>query len=522
MTTPFASQVKSAVAVARAGLLAERPDRLARAAVALLPWGATLAGGLAAATARYPMATAIRDDLGDLSYASLWVSSDNLARGLAERGIGRGTVVGILARNHRGFVRSMVGASKLGADLVFLNTGFAGPQLADVVIHEGIEAILYDDEFAPLVEESGVSLAVSESEMSELAASWSLRPSWPQRHQGAMVILTSGTTGRPKGARRSGLRGASTAGAIFDIIPARARDTVAITAPLFHAWGLSNLGIALALSATVLLRRAFDPEVVLEDISRHRADGLIVVPVLLQRVVNLSTEVFDDYDTSSLRYIASSGSALGGPLATAAMNRFGPIVHNIYGSTEVALAAAAGPDDLLAAPTTAGKPPLGTTLRVVTEDGRDARPGESGRVFVANAAGFDGYTGGGTKEALDGLMATGDVGHLDEDGRLFIDGRDDDMIVSGGENVYPAEIEELLAGHPGIEDAAVVGVEDAEYGTRLKALVVRAPQAKVNESDVRAYVRSHLARYKVPREVVFVDEVPRTTTGKLRRADLPR
>ncbi|MGI8493494.1 MAG: AMP-binding protein [Acidimicrobiales bacterium] len=520
MPTGISSPLGAALAVARAAIIPERPDRLARAALAALPWGATLAGGVAAASARYPLAVAVKDDLGEVSYASLWMSSGALARGLHDRGIGTGSVVGILARNHRGFVRSLVAASRLGADIVYLNTGFAGPQLASVSEREGVTAILHDDEFTDLVADCKANCRISETEMSEMAANWSLWLQAPPRHQGATVILTSGTTGTPKGARREGVKGASTAGAVFEAIPFRARDTVVIGAPLFHAWGLSNLAIALTLSCTVTLQRNFDPEATLAAVAEQRADGLVLVPVLLQRLLSLNPAALDASDTSSLRYIASSGSALGASLAGAAMERFGPVLYNVYGSTEVALATIAGPADLQDAPATAGRPLPGIAVRVLEADGQDAPPGVVGRVFVGNPGQFEGYTGGGSKETVDGLMSIGDVGHFDDQGRLFIDGRDDDMIVSGGENVYPAEIEELLVGHPDITDAAVTAVADEEFGQRLRAIVVLRAGATLDESAVKDFVRSNLARYKVPREVVFAESVPRTTTGKLRRGEL--
>jgi fatty-acyl-CoA synthase len=228
------------------------------------------------------------------------------------------------------------------------------------------------------------------------------------------------------------------------------------------------------------------------------------------------------HDTSALRYIASSGSALGSSLTIDAIERFGPVLYNTYGSTEVSLATIAGPDELARQPSTAGRVVVGSVVRIVDDEGRDVPPGETGRIFVGNDAGFDGYTDGANKERLGGLVSTGDVGHM-SDGLLFVDGRDDDMIVSGGENVFPGEVEECIASMVGVVEAAVVGIDDDDYGQRLAAFVVRESTArarKVTKQAVREHVRSHLARYKVPRDVTFVAELPRTTTGKVRRRDL--
>jgi fatty-acyl-CoA synthase len=202
------------------------------------------------------------------------------------------------------------------------------------------------------------------------------------------------------------------------------------------------------------------------------------------------------------------------------MKAFGPVVYNLYGSTEVAYATIATPEDLRAEPGTAGKVVRGSVVKLFDEDGREVPEGETGRIFVGNLGQFEGYTGGGSKEMIQGLMSSGDVGHFDEEGRLFIDGRDDEMIVSGGENVFPAEVEELLSSHETICEAAVIGVDDEQFGQRLKAFVVTREGADLSEDQVKGYVKENLARYKVPREVVFLDELPRNATGKVLKREL--
>lgn len=513
------SPVESLSALGRAALRFERPDRLPRAMAALALTGPTLAGGIAAAAARYPQADAVIDDDGALTYARLWRLSDGVARALRRVGVGEDSVVGLLHRNHRGFVISLLAAAKVGADIVYLNTGFAGPQLADVVEHEGIDVLLHDDEYASTIP-AGVAHSWSTAELRPLGRAHSLIPLVPSRRAGRTVILTSGTTGRPKGAQRSGLGRAGGLTPLLSTIPLRARDTVVVAAPLFHAWGLSHLGIGLGLSSTTVVQRHFDAEGVMALIDEHHPGGLVVVPVMLQRILALGGETLARYDTSSLRYIASSGSALGASLATAALHRFGPILYNTYGSTEVSLATIATPEDLRRAPSTAGRVAAGSVVRILDDDGHPCPVGEVGRVFVGSGARFEGYTGGGGKEEVDGLLSSGDLGHFDADGLLYIDGRDDDMIVSGGENVFPGEVEDLLLAHPAIADAAVVGVPDDQFGQRLKAVIVRRPGGHLDADAVKAHVREHLARYKVPKTVEFVDELPRTTTGKLRRRDL--
>jgi len=244
------------------------------------------------------------------------------------------------------------------------------------------------------------------------------------------------------------------------------------------------------------------------------------VPVMLQRILELGAQTIARYDVRTLRVIAVSGSSLPGDLATRAMDTFGEVLYNLYGSTEVAWATIATPEDLRAASGTAGRPPLGTVVKLLDQDGREVQRGHSGRIFVANEMMFDGYTGGGGKEIVRGLMSTGDVGRFDEGGRLFVDGRDDEMIVSGGENVFPREVEDLLAHHGGIEEAAVVGVQDEQFGQRLRAFVVTRNGSELTEEAVKEYVKENLARYKVPREVVFLEKLPRNATGKVLKREL--
>jgi fatty-acyl-CoA synthase len=216
--------------------------------------------------------------------------------------------------------------------------------------------------------------------------------------------------------------------------------------------------------------------------------------------------------------VAASGSALPGDLALDWMNRFGDSLYNIYGSTEVAYASVANPVDLREAPYSAGKPPWATVVKIYDDHGQELPPGESGRIFVGNSLLFEGYTGGGHKDMLDGLMSTGDVGRFGADGRLYVEGRDDEMIVSGGENVFPKEVEDTLMRHDAVVEVAAIGVDDPDFGKRLRAFVV--VKGDVSEDELKAHVKDNLARFKVPRDIVFLDELPRNATGKVLKRDL--
>jgi len=293
-----------------------------------------------------------------------------------------------------------------------------------------------------------------------------------------------------------------------------------VAAPLFHTWGWAHFALAMLMGSRLELRRRFDPEDCLRTVTEGDCDSLVVIPVMLQRILQLPDEVLGRYDLSRVKVVAASGSALPGDLATAWMDRFGDTLYNIYGSTECAWATIAQPDDLRAAPGTAGRPPYATVVRLYDEDGRPVPDGEPGRIFVGNSMLFDGYTGGGSKQTIDGLMATGDIGRFDAEGRLFVEGRDDEMIVSGGENVFPREVEDCLVRHEAVVDAAAIGVDDEQFGKRLRAFVVLSGPGAVDEDELREHVKRNLARFKVPRDIVFVDQLPRNATGKVLKREL--
>ena len=507
-----------------------RPDRLAKIGLALARWGRTPASGYISLAIRYPDEPAIVDELGTLTFAEVHKRSNAIAAGLADAGVKEGDGVGIMCRNHRGFIEATVAASKLGATSLYLNTAFAGPQLTEVVKREKPVALIYDEEFGELLEDAGKrrkrfvawhdSDDTDDPTLDDLLAEHDDEDPVPPEEEGRAVILTSGTTGTPKGASRGQPQSLDPAAALFSRIPLKARHTTHIAAPLFHSWGFAHFTLGMLLGSTLVLRRKFDPEQALAEVARYRAESLVVVPVMMSRILELPKETRQKYDTSSLKVTAASGSALPGDLAIDWMDEFGDNLYNLYGSTEVAWATIATPADMRAAPGTAGRPPRGTILKLYDEKGVEVPPGETGRIFVGNEMLFEGYTGGGKKDEIDGLMATGDVGRIDEAGRLFVEGRDDEMIVSGGENVFPKEVEDLLQRHKGVAEVAAVGVEDDKFGQRLRAFVVPAGSKKPSEDDLKGYVKKNLANYKVPREIWFLDELPRNATGKVLKREL--
>jgi fatty-acyl-CoA synthase len=526
-----AHQLRAAAVLGGAGVLRPaRPDRLVTAALGLHRWGLSLPGGYAMAAALHPDDLAIIDDAGELTFAEIDRRTSQLAAGFARAGIREGDRVAMLCRNHRGIIETSAALGKLGVDVLFLNTAFAAPQITEVISHEAVEAIVHDDEFASLVKgtlpASRRFIAWCDGEHTPrrslerlITHAGAAEPPDTER-TGRITILTSGTTGAPRGASRSQPRTADPAVAILARIPLRAGQPTLIASPIFHSWGMAHLGLGVILASTLVLQRRFDAEATLAAIERYRVSALAAVPVMLQAILELPAQTRRRYDTSSLTVVAVSGSALPGELALRFMDEFGDILYNLYGSTEVATATIATPEDLRAAPGTAGRPPFGTTVRLLDDDGRDVQQSATGRIFVANDMLFEGYTGGGSKDVVDGMMATGDLGRFDDGGRLFVEGREDDMLVSGGENVFPEEVEQLLLGHRDVVDVAVIGVPDERWGQGLHAFVVRRPRSKLSEDGVRDHVRSRLAKFKVPRGVTFVNELPRNATGKVVKRDL--
>ncbi len=502
------------------------PRTAAGMARVMRTYGSSPATSTALNALKHPHEPAVIDDHGVVSNRELQDRAAAIGAALAAvHGVRTGSGVGILCRNGRGFVEAMAASGRLGADALLLNTDFPGPQLQQVLGRGGIDVLVCDAEFLTRVGDAGydgpVIVAqhdgpVDRPTLDDLVAQQYPAPAAPTRSS-RITILSSGTTGTPKGAGRAPSVAALLGPLVtmLEQVGLQARRPMLIGPPLFHGFGLSFMGTGQVLGCPLVLTRRFDPEAALDLIARHRVTTFVGVPVMLQRLL----EAHDGQDCSSLRAVVSAGAPLPGHVSTRFMDRFGDIVFNAYGSTETGFGALATPADLRAAPGTIGRVPVGTTAAILDEARRPAAVGEVGHLFIGGKLVFEGYDGGGTKEVSGGLMNTGDLAHADAAGRLFIDGREDDMIVSGGENVFPQEVEETLATHPAVADVTVVGVEDAEFGQRLRAFVV-PDGAEPDVDELLAHVRERLARYKLPREIVFVAEIPRTPTGKVLRREL--
>lgn len=513
----------------------ESPLKTAAMAADIAKWGEF--GMLPSLNARRtPDRAALIDEDGEFSYRELDEAAHAVANGLIAKGVKAGDGVAILARNHRWFVIANYGAARAGARIILLNSEFSGPQIKEVSEREGAKIIIYDDEYTGAVSKAEPELGKlralgtnpdsdepsgsTDETLADLIARSSKEPAPKAGKHASIIILTSGTTGTPKGANRSTPPTLAPVGGILSHVPLKANEVTSLPAPMFHALGYLHATIAMFLGSTLVLRRKFKPPLVLEDIEKHKVTAMVVVPVMLSRILDTLEKTDPKPDLSSLKIIFVSGSQLGAELATRALKDIGPVVYNMYGSTEIAFATIARPEDLQRNASTVGPVVKGVKVKILDDNGNEVPRGDVGRIFVGNAFPFEGYTGGGHKQIIDGLMSSGDVGYFDEHGLLYISGRDDEMIVSGGENVFPAEVEDLIGGHPEVIEATAIGVEDKEWGHRLRAFVVRKEGAAVDEDTIKGYVRDHLARYKVPREVIFLEELPRNPTGKILKREL--
>jgi fatty-acyl-CoA synthase len=512
----------------------EPPQNYAAMAVDIRNWGEI--GMLPALNARRtPNRTAIIDDEGSLTYKELDEAANAVAHGLLAKGVRGGDGVAILARNHRWFCIAEFGCARVGARIILLNSSFSGPQIKEVSEREGAKLIIYDDEYTqdvskaepplgkvralPTTPEGEDSGSADETLADLVAAHSKSAPPKASKHS-SIIILTSGTTGTPKGANRSTPPTLAPIGGILSHVPFKANEVTSLPAPMFHALGFLHATIAMFLGSTLVLHGKFKPAGVLEDIEKHKVTAVVVVPVMLARILDALEKMEKKPDLSSLRIIFASGSALGADLAERTLKDIGPVIYNMYGSTEIAFATIAEPKHLQHNSSTAGPVVKGVRVKIFDENGKELPQGEVGRIFVGTTFPFEGYTGGGKKQIIDGMLSSGDVGYFDERGLLYISGRDDEMIVSGGENVFPAEVEDCISGHPDVVEATAIGVEDKEWGHRLRAFVVKKQNADVDEATIKNHVKDQLAKYKVPREVIFLDELPRNPTGKILKREL--
>ena len=497
------------------------PRRLVRMARGLSAHGLTLAGLARLAAIRDGRDVVLVDAAGPVTADQLDRWSSTVAGELVRREIlAAGSRLGVLCRGGRGFAVAAIAGSRVGADVVLLHTGYSANTLADVLRIEEVRAVVHDEEFGDLL---GAARFRGTTIIADGAAPGvlSLRgmQALPQAdapapaHPGQLVVLTSGTSGRPRHAHRrpAGPAAAIPVTSLFRRLAIRRRSPMLILPPLFHGYGVGSFAVALGLGCPAIVVARFDADDALRLVDEHAVETLVVVPSMLHR---LGEALGDRPPPPSLRAIVSASAPLHPTVWRRAVAAFGPIVHNVYGSTEAGWCTLARPEDLAAAPGTIGRPAVGIQVHIVDERGLAAPPHTVGRVVVGSPLLDDGADAGAVLRRRGGFVDTGDLGHVDEHGRYFVDGRADDMIVSGGEQVFTAAVEDVLLGHPGVADALVVGELDEDLGPGLVAhVVVRAGHAP-SEDDLAAHLADTLGAAAQPRRFRFVTAIATNDVGK--------
>lgn len=476
---------------------------------------------------RTPHRTALIDDDGRWSYAELHERVTKLAHGLRRLGLRRGDRIAYLGPNHHTFLETLFAAGMLGAVFVPLNTRLARPELRHCLADSGSTLLVHDPRLHADADSVRQSIALGQDYLdllddSELDGSGGPIDEPVALDDPFVLMYTSGTTGRAKGALLT--HGNLTWNAVNVLVDTdlASDDVTLCVAPLFHTAALNMTCLPTLLKGgTVVLLPAFDPELVLASIERHRVTVMFGVPVMFEALA--CSPSWSTTDLSSLRQLLCGGAPVPLPLIRTYQKR-GLVFSQGYGMTETSPGVLfLGSQDSVRKAGTAGVPHFFTDVRVVDDRDRPVGPGEKGEVLVAGPNVMRGYWGRPEETAqvlADGWFRSGDVATVDHEGYVQIVDRVKDVIISGGENVYPAEVELALSAHPDVAECAVIGVPDDKWGEVGKAIVVPTSDEHADEAELLAYLRERLAGYKVPKSVTFTTELPRSATGKVLRKAL--
>jgi fatty-acyl-CoA synthase len=488
-----------------------------------------------------PLRPALVDGDVRLNYGEFEASVNRLTHGLRAMGIGPGERIAAFLYNGYEYLELSLALNVLGGQTVNIGYRLKAAEVAYILENSGARALLFHGDLAPVVDEALTLVKNGKIAKERCIAAGGAPgyrsyedlldagvPSEPARvpggGYGGVVIYTSGTTGRSKGAardfRRMGLE------CVLDFIsrfPLRRDERHLVVCPLYHSMASAFVTMVMMVGGCNVIVRHFEPEQVLRTIERERISSILVVPTMMARIVGLAPEVLRKYDTSSLRWIMSGAAPLPTELARRIEDAFGPILYNFYGATETGLVTIALPGEHTARPGTIGRLVGGNDVRLLDGDGREVPEGQVGELYVRNPMMMDGYHGNqqATADATrEGYISVGDLAYRDADGYLYLADRKTDMVISGGVNIYPWEIEQRLHEHAAVHEAAVVGVPDPEWGESLAAFIVLREGASVTGDELGQWVKESLADYKRPRRFIFVDALPRTPTGKVLKREL--
>jgi fatty-acyl-CoA synthase/long-chain acyl-CoA synthetase len=487
------------------------------------------------------------------TYAELDARSNQVANLLLSLGAGPGRKVLWCGPNSPEVVAVMNATRKIGAIAVPLNYRLTSEEALYVINHSDAEVAYVDYEYAPMF----VTLRGRLEKVRHVIVAGGPAPHSPRASQrpqdldgmltradiaaasadapdvgdaagtGGTMIYTSGTTGKPKGAVRSGPPDPEVLGALLNLFGYRPDDIYITSGPLYHSGPSAFMGAGLLFGQTIIVQRKFDAEDWLRLVDKYQASSTFAAPAVVRMICALPGQVKDRYDRSSMRVMVANAAPWSYALKQQYVADFPPgSLFEVYGSTELGVDTVLMPEDQMRKPGSCGKPAPGIEIMLVDDDGDQVTgtgPDHSGEVFVRSRAVFDTYHKNDASYqsgSLGDFHTVGDIGYWDDEGYLYICDRKTDMIISGGMNIYPAEIEAALEQHPGIYDVAVFGIPSEQWGEVVHATVVRAPGSPLTGEDIMAFAREHLASYKVPRSVAFTDELPRTGSGKLLKRQL--
>lgn len=482
-------------------------------------------------------------DVRTLTYAELENRANQLARVISEHGVHAGSKVVWCGQNSVGIVEMVNAARKVGATAVPLNYRLSDDEAAYVVDHCDATVVYVDAEYAPLFERIADQLPkvttylvfdgeapggmIACDSLIESASSDEYVAPDAAEPTSATMIYTSGTTGKPKGAFRRSSGNPEQTAAMLGFIGYRPDDVYITTGPLYHSGPGGFMGIALVMGQTIVLQRKFDPEDWLRLLDTYRPTSTFCAPTPIRMICNLDDDVKARYDRSSMRVMIANAAPWSFALKQRYVADFPPeSLFEIYGSTELGVNTILRPEDQMRKPGSCGKEAPMVEVRLYDEGGEivtGTGPEATGEVYVRSGSVFADYYKQHDKfeeDHRDGFQTVGDIAYRDDEGFLYICDRKKDMIISGGMNIYPAEIEAALESHPEIYEAAVFGIPSEDWGEMVHAVIVRQDGATVQEADVDAHARANLASYKVPRSIAWLDELPKTGSGKVLKRDL--
>lgn len=459
---------------------------------------------------------AVIDEHETLTYSQLFSQSEALSINLHEKyELGSGKKVGIICTNHASLIKTIYAVSATGADIYLLNAKMSNSQLQQAVQQHHFDLLVIDEEQSDLFDSFKYAKPIVLSyhqtlpAINNLTAAISNTTKKRRSSSGKLVLFTGGTTGKAKQAAHKPslfnyldpFYGFLTKLNILDY------KTAYIATPIFHGYGVAVLLLFNALGKKVIVRRKFNAKIACDLIRDNKVEVITVVPLMLHKMIRNDEEAL-----KSLTCIASGGAELNPKLANEVLSKLGKVLYNLYGTSEAGLNMIATPQDLSYSPQTIGKSIQGVNLKLLDEQMNEVKVGEVGQLCISNKWSI--------KNRAARWIETGDLGYQDENGYYYLRGRVDSMIVSAGENVYPLEVEQVLLTHQQVEDASVIGIDDEHYGKRLKAFVQLTPNTKIKTDDIVEWLRARLASYQLPKEIVFVDELPYTSVGKLNRKQL--